>query len=94
MAPEVLNSVAGSSATTSATLGSEIRPSMEQSSSIGYCSWMPGVPVWQAQQSWKPTSFSARVWGAWSDDSMSMVPSLMASHTASRWWSGTQYDRA
>ena len=85
-----LNSRAGSSATTSATLGSEIIPSAAQSSSSGYCSWMPGVPVWQAQQSSQPISFSARVWGAWSDDSMLMVPSLRASHTAARWWSGTQ----
>ena len=52
--------------------------------------WMPGVPVCAAHASVQPISFSSRVCGAWSEAIMSTTPVAMASHSASRWWSGTQ----
>ena len=76
------NRRAGAAATASTSRASEMRPRWWASISNGNWYWMPGVPVWAAHMSRYPTSFSSRVWGAWSEASMSIEPSASASHTA------------
>ena len=84
------NVSAGTLAVSSTARSSVSLPSAAASISSGSWYWMPGVPVWALHIFSQPTSFSSRVCGAWSEESMSIVPSLRPSQTAARSSSGTQ----